>query len=73
MLILISKKIILVPTRRGDFEILVYNLIHWAGGTLPWDKNLSSPVGVQALKEEAGKDVNQFLKKCFVKKEAPSK
>ncbi|XP_026472546.1 serine/threonine-protein kinase VRK1 [Ctenocephalides felis] len=60
-----------VPTRRGDFEILVYNLIHWAGGTLPWDKNLSSPVGVQALKEEAGKDVNQFLKKCFVKKEAP--
>jgi hypothetical protein len=27
---------ILEPSRRGDMEILIYNLIHWLTGGLPW-------------------------------------
>lgn len=71
-IIIYFKNYVLVPTRRGDFEILVYNLIHWAGGTLPWEKKLTSPTAVQAMKEEAGKNVDQFLKTCFNKQDVPS-
>ncbi|EFA10442.1 serine/threonine-protein kinase VRK1 [Tribolium castaneum] len=57
-----------VPTRRGDFEILGFNLIHWLGGTLPWDSHLSDPKTVQQLKEDNLKDVPKFIKTCLGKK-----
>ncbi|XP_044272231.1 serine/threonine-protein kinase VRK1-like [Tribolium madens] len=57
-----------VPTRRGDFEILGYNLIHWLGGTLPWDSQLDDPKIVHQMKEDSLKDVSKFLKTCLSKK-----
>jgi vaccinia related kinase len=56
-----------VPTRRGDFEILGYNIIHWLGGSLPWDSKLENPKTVQQLKEESWSDIPGFVKKCLKK------
>ncbi|XP_015126665.1 serine/threonine-protein kinase VRK1 [Diachasma alloeum] len=54
-----------VPTMRGDFEILGYNIIQWICGSLPWEKNLKEVTGVQRMKEKAFGDVGAFLKECF--------
>uniref|UniRef100_A0AAG5CZ41 non-specific serine/threonine protein kinase n=1 Tax=Anopheles atroparvus TaxID=41427 RepID=A0AAG5CZ41_ANOAO len=58
-----------VMTMRGDFEILAYNIIEWAGGHLPWkeEKLLKDCNKVQQMKEEAMGDIANFLKKCFRK------
>lgn len=52
---------------RGDFEILGYNLIQWAGGDLPWEKNnlLNTPVKVQQSKEDLMSNLDSRLKECF--------
>lgn len=55
----------LVETRRGDLEILAYNLIHWLGGKLPWENKLTDPKLVQQSKEEHMADIKNFLKTCF--------
>lgn len=54
-----------VPTMRGDFEILGYNMIQWLCGSLLWEKNLSDPVTVQKKKEEAFDNIPEFLNKSF--------
>ncbi|XP_071633721.1 serine/threonine-protein kinase VRK1-like [Temnothorax longispinosus] len=53
-----------VPTRRGDIEILSYNIIMWLCGSLPWEK-LLEPVAVQKQKEKAFNNIDSFLAKCF--------
>ncbi|XP_067210184.1 serine/threonine-protein kinase VRK1 [Linepithema humile] len=55
-----------VLTRRGDMEILGYNIIFWLCGSLPWEKLLDATV-VQKEKEKAFKDIDSFLNKCFHK------
>lgn len=54
-----------VPTRRGDLEILGYNIIHWLGGSLPWDNKLTDPKVVQAAKEKAMNEIPNFVNQCF--------
>ncbi|XP_012257149.2 serine/threonine-protein kinase VRK1-like [Athalia rosae] len=54
-----------VPTMRGDFEILSYNMIQWICGSLPWEKNLTNPSAVQKQKQSAFQDLPKFLKECF--------
>ncbi|XP_076164525.1 serine/threonine-protein kinase VRK1 [Ptiloglossa arizonensis] len=54
-----------VPTMRGDFEILGYNMIQWLCGSLLWEKDLSDPVVVQKQKEKAFADIPDFLNKSF--------
>ena len=54
-----------VPTMRGDFEILGYNMIHWLCGSLLWDKDLSDPISVQKQKEKAFTNIPTFLNKSF--------
>ncbi|CRL07116.1 CLUMA_CG020113, isoform A [Clunio marinus] len=56
-----------VPTMRGDFEILAYNLLEWIGGILPWiaKKILLKPLEVQKMKEEFMKSTEKSLKICF--------
>lgn len=56
-----------VPTMRGDFEILGYNLIQWMGVLLPWeaDKILDKPIKVQEAKEKFMKEIDSALKKLF--------
>lgn len=57
---------------RGDFEILLYNMIQWVCGTLPWEKNLKDPGPVQLQKEKAFNNVQTFLKECFKTSEVPT-
>lgn len=64
-IILVTYFYILVPTMRGDFEILGYNMIHWLCGSLVWEKDLSNPVAVQKKKEEAFDNIPEFLNKSF--------
>lgn len=56
-----------VPTKRGDLEILAYNLVHWSGVSLPWEASnlLSAPIKVQQAKEEFMKSFEVFFKKQF--------
>lgn len=60
---------------RGDFEVLVYNVIQWAGGELPWEKSklLSTPVKVQQSKEELMSNIDSRLKTCFPNQQCPGK
>ncbi|KAJ8925612.1 hypothetical protein NQ315_009452 [Exocentrus adspersus] len=60
-----------VQTRRGDLEILAYNLIQWLGCTLPWENNLSVPNTVHQSKEEHMNDVQKMNKACFGKNTPP--
>ncbi|KAL1494925.1 hypothetical protein ABEB36_010434 [Hypothenemus hampei] len=54
-----------VSTRRGDLEILAYNLVHWLGGTLPWTNLISDPNMVQKSKEENMETPSKMIKACF--------
>ncbi|XP_050093989.1 nucleosomal histone kinase 1-like [Anopheles aquasalis] len=58
-----------VPTWRGELESLAYNLIHWAGGMLPW-KLLQDCTKVQQMKGASMKDVVGLVRSCFVKRVA---
>ncbi|XP_034537786.1 serine/threonine-protein kinase VRK1-like [Notolabrus celidotus] len=40
----------LSPSRRGDFQILGFCLLHWLCGSLPWDNVLKNPAQVQEAK-----------------------
>ena len=64
-IILVIYFYISVPTMRGDFEILGYNMIQWLCSSLLWEKNLSDPVTVQKKKEEAFDNIPEFLNKSF--------
>lgn len=55
----------IVPTMRGDFEILGYNIIQWLVGSLPWEKDLINTSSVQQQKEKAFEDIQVFLDQCF--------
>ena len=57
---------------RGDFEILLYNMIQWLCSSLPWEANLKDPSPVQQQKEKAFNNVQKFLKECFKTSEVPS-
>lgn len=59
-----------VPTRRGDLEVLAYNLVQWMCGSLPWEKDLKNASQVQAQKEKYMNDIPAFMKACF-KEKAP--
>lgn len=61
-----------VPTMRGDLEILGYNLIHWVGGTLPWEKFLNDPVKVKDSKEKFRGNSKGLIKECAVKSDTAS-
>ncbi|KAL3049938.1 hypothetical protein OYC64_012075 [Pagothenia borchgrevinki] len=40
----------LVPSRRGDLQILGFCLLHWLCGSLPWETLLRNPTQVQEAK-----------------------
>lgn len=58
-------------TRRGDMEILAYNMVHWLSSKLPWESVLKDCAAVQKAKESAMQNVPEFLKSCFGKKQVP--
>lgn len=60
---------------RGDLEILAYNVIQWAGGDLPWQKNnlLGNPAKVQQAKDELLSNIDLRLKNSFAEQQCPGK
>lgn len=60
-----------VQTRRGDLEVLAYNLIQWLGCTLPWEGNLQDVNVVHKSKEEYMDNVPKMIKACFGHKTPP--
>ncbi|PAV82882.1 hypothetical protein WR25_21150 [Diploscapter pachys] len=53
------------PSFRGDIEILVYNLLYWLTGTLPWLKFESDPDRVYQEKESFCKSSATNVKKLL--------
>lgn len=49
-------------SRRGDIEVLVYNLIEWWGGSLPWDRDIANAIGVKNAKFRAFTNPHKFLR-----------
>ena len=49
-------------SRRSDLEVLVFNVIHWLRGTLPWVSLSADPKKVQSAKESYVKDIDANIK-----------
>jgi hypothetical protein len=45
--------------------VLLYNLIEWWGGVLPWDRDLASPDLTKVAKFRAFANPHKFLRCCF--------
>ena len=52
-------------SRRGDLEILGYNLLQWTSGTLPWMDRLQSADKVAEEKNRRMADVPGLVRACF--------
>ena len=59
-------------SRRGDMEILGYNMLQWVCSRLPWEDNLSDPEKVAEQKRECMANIPHFLRLCFPNDEPPS-
>ncbi|CAH0551162.1 unnamed protein product [Brassicogethes aeneus] len=60
-----------VQTRRGDLEILFYNMIQWLGCTLPWEGKVSNPKTVNESKESHMDSFQKISKACFGSNNCP--
>ncbi|KAL1458062.1 hypothetical protein WDU94_008237 [Cyamophila willieti] len=58
-------------SRKGDLEILGYNLLQWLVGYLPWEMTLSDPDRVATLKKRAMGHINDFVSRCYIKDSPP--
>lgn len=54
-----------VPTRRGDLEILGFNLLQWLCSTLPWEKDIKNPEKVYEKKRELMSNAKSYLAKHY--------
>lgn len=55
-------------SRRGDLEVLLYNLVEWWGGRLPWDRDLAAtPDLCKLAKFRAFANPQKFLRCCFAR------
>ena len=53
-------------SRRGDIEVLLYCLVEWLGGKLPWDQpQRPHPKEIHKNKISAFQDIDSFLNKAF--------
>lgn len=59
-------------SRRGDLEVLFYNLVEWFGGSLPWDRECASPELTKTAKFMAFRQMGKFLRICFRGKKVPN-
>ncbi|KAK7580591.1 hypothetical protein V9T40_001220 [Parthenolecanium corni] len=54
-------------SRRGDLEVLGYNLIQWITGSLPWEGNTDAEA-VADCKNNMMSNLNAFIDECFTSK-----
>lgn len=59
-------------SRRSDLEILVYNLLQWLVGRLPWEDFITDNNKLQKEKEKCMSNVVKFLALLFGDKKCPS-
>ena len=60
-------------SRRGDMEVLLYNMIEWVGGKLPWeDVEQLKPPEIHSKKIHAFNDIESFFDSCFSGREYPT-
>lgn len=52
-------------SRRGDLEILGYNIVQWLCGRLPWEDNLQDCNYVASQKRALMENVPKFMNICF--------
>jgi hypothetical protein len=65
-LINIDNKLTPGISRRGDLEVLLFNVIDWLGGKLAWDKEPQmKPRQIHQMKINAFANVKKFLAKTF--------
>ncbi|XP_076025876.1 serine/threonine-protein kinase VRK1 [Genypterus blacodes] len=57
--------------RRGDLEILSYNLVQWLCGRLPWEDRLQDALYVRDAKLRSQENVSEFMSECFTSQEKP--
>jgi len=58
-------------SRRGDLEILGYNMTQWLCSRLPWEDKLSDCNYVAAQKRGYMENLSSFMKLCFPETEPP--
>jgi len=52
-------------SRRGDLEILGFNMVQWLCSKLPWEDNLADSDYVATMKRGYMDDIPLFMDKCF--------
>ncbi|OQR79271.1 serine/threonine-protein kinase VRK1-like [Tropilaelaps mercedesae] len=58
-------------SRRSDLEVLLYNLIYWISGKLPWSSNREEAEDIASQKEIYMRDPQELMIVCFGRKGAP--
>lgn len=60
-------------SRRGDLEILGYNMTHWLCSRLPWEDNLQDCNYVFKQKRAFMENIPSLISQCFPETEPPGK
>lgn len=58
-------------SRRGDLEILGYNMLQWLCGKLPWEDNSPDPELVHIQKKNFMSNIPMLMRRCFPSSEPP--
>ncbi|GIX77817.1 hypothetical protein CEXT_208381 [Caerostris extrusa] len=58
-------------SRRGDLEILGYNMLQWLCGRLPWEENLKDAESVSRQKSMYMSNISSLMKSCYPKRAPP--
>ncbi|XP_037343321.1 serine/threonine-protein kinase VRK1 isoform X1 [Pungitius pungitius] len=58
--------------RRSDLEILVYCMVQWLCGRLPWEDKLQDPLYVRDAKIRSQENISEFITECFSSQDKPA-
>lgn len=58
-------------SRRGDLEILGYNMLQWLCGRLPWEDTLKDAESVSRQKSMYMSNISSLIKSCYPKRAPP--
>ena len=65
--------VFLAHSRRGDLEILGYNMLQWLCGSLPWEDSMADPEYVHEQKKNFMSNIPLLMRRCFPNSEPPGK